>query len=125
MVVLVKEPGKKVYRKEIDGSLASLQNIVEGCIELVPSSILSEKKIAIIGNEEARILGLDESLVVLDENYKQLGDVRGNLIFTGVDDTCEFIGLVDEQIDFLDEKIFNNNFKVFRDDGLIIDSLMI
>lgn len=44
MVVLVKEPGKEVYKKDIDGSLKSLQNVVEGYIELIPSSILSEKK---------------------------------------------------------------------------------
>lgn len=83
------------------------------------------KNIAIIGNEEARILGLNESLVIVDKDYNHIGDIRGNIIYAGVDDTCEFISLTDEQIDFLNEKIFNNNFKVFRDDGLFIDSLMI
>lgn len=125
MVVLVKEPGKEVYRKDIDNTLESLQNIVDGCIELVPCGKLKEKDILILGNEEARLLDLKENLIVLNKKKEQVGDVRGTLIYLGDSLDGDFKGLDEDQINYLYSEIFNSPYKAVFTDGLIVDCIIL
>lgn len=55
MTVLVVEPGRTPYVKEIDSGLKSLQTEVGGWIEAVYPF---EEEVALICNEEAKLYGL-------------------------------------------------------------------
>lgn len=56
MLVLVFEPEKEPYVKEIDGSLKSMQKIVDGLIETV--SLPQDDEFLLIVNEEGLLLEL-------------------------------------------------------------------
>ena len=55
MRILVVEPTKDPYVKEIDGSLASMQAIVGGFIQAVEP--FDDPNVLLLCNEEAKILG--------------------------------------------------------------------
>lgn len=54
MKVLVVEPMKKPYTKEIDGSLKSMQELVGGTIEVVYPF---DDPVALICNDEGKLMG--------------------------------------------------------------------
>ena len=54
MIVLVKEPFKAWTARAIDGSLASLQQLVDGYIECIPL----RDDLVLIVNEEGKLRGL-------------------------------------------------------------------
>lgn len=56
MRILVVEPTKDPYVKEIDGSLASMQAIVGGFIQAVEP--FDDHNVLLLCNEEAKLLGL-------------------------------------------------------------------
>ena len=56
MKVVVVEPNKPAYIKEIDGGLKSMQSIVGGLLE--PIYFLNERGVVMVGNEEAKLIGL-------------------------------------------------------------------
>ena len=58
MRILVVEPTKDPYVKEIDGSLASMQAIVGGFIQAVEP--FEDPNVLLLCNEEAKLLGLPE-----------------------------------------------------------------
>lgn len=77
--VIIKEPGKPAYEKEIDNDLPTLQKIVDGYIEtvtLAPDAV-------IICNEEGRIDGLPYNCDILNTPFV------GTIIIAGIDG-CEF-----------------------------------
>lgn len=59
MRILVVEPTKDPYVKEIDGSLASMQAIVGGFIQAVEP--FEDPNVLLVCNEEAKLLGLPEN----------------------------------------------------------------
>ena len=59
MRILVVEPTKDPYVKEIDGSLASMQAIVGGFIQAVEP--FEDPNVLLLCNEEAKLLGLPEN----------------------------------------------------------------
>ena len=59
MRILVVEPTKDPYVKEIDGSLASMQAIVGGFIQAVEP--FEDPNVLLVCNEEAKLLGLPET----------------------------------------------------------------
>lgn len=59
MRILVVEPTKDPYVKEIDGSLASMQAIVGGYIQAVEP--FDDPNVLLLCNEEAKLLGLPET----------------------------------------------------------------
>lgn len=72
--VLVVEPGKKPYAKEISSELASLQHEVGGYIQAVypyeePVAIVCDEEAKLTGKELNRVLrdGLDKSMMRLLE----------------------------------------------------------
>ena len=126
MLVLVKEVGKGVYKQQIDGSLESLQNLVQGGIELVPrGEKLRNMNIAILCNEEGRLIGLDENLIILGRDGRELTSIVGNIVYVGLDAQGDFIGLTEEQVALINNEIFDNPVKGVRIDGLVLDSLML
>ena len=66
MRILVIEPTKDPYVKEIDGSLASMQAIVGGFIQAVEP--FKDHNVLLVCNEEAKLLGLPESRFLRNRN---------------------------------------------------------
>ena len=66
MRILVVEPTKDPYVKEIDGSLASMQAIVGGFIQAVEP--FEDHNVLLLCNEEAKLLGLPENRFLRNRN---------------------------------------------------------
>ena len=98
--VLVIQPMKKPYVKEIDPELKSLQREVGGYIQVVypwgePCGILCD--------EEAKLTGKELNRALRDEDGHVYDVVAGTFLIVGLGDE-DFISLTDEQIQIYQEK---------------------
>ena len=93
MKVLVVEPLKPCYVREIEG-LQTMQEIVGGHIEAIYPY---EEPVAIIANEEAKLLGLPFNRPLLDEHGVPYDIVCGTFFVTGLGEET-FVSLTDDQI---------------------------
>lgn len=84
MKVVMVEPGKSAYITEIGGDLLSMQKAVGGLIE--PIYYLDDSRAIIVGNEEAKLMGL--------EGNRRFGDriIAGTFFICG-DDGEDFTSL--------------------------------
>lgn len=100
--VIVAEPKKEPYVKEVTNNLESFQKLVGGDIEIHPSFFSHDFEYDFILNEEGKINKLPLNRFIWDGS-----DVAsGNLIIVKCDnDTGEFIDLTDDDIKFLLEQI--------------------
>ena len=88
MKIVVVEPNKPAYIKEIDGGLKSMQSIVGGLLE--PIYFLNERGVVMVGNEEAKLIGLPGN-----RRFPE-GIVAGTFFICG-DNGEDFCSLSDEQ----------------------------
>ena len=102
MTVLVVEPGKAPYVKEIDPGLESLQHEVGGWIEAVYPF---EDPVAIICNEEGKMEGLPLNRALFTEEHGVYDIIAGTFLVTGLTED-NFGSLNDEQI-----KKFSDRFR--------------
>jgi len=95
ITVLVVEPEKVPYVKEIDPGLKSLQSEVDGWIEAVYPF---EDPVAIICNEEGKMNGLPLNRALIDDDSGEIYDiVAGTFLVTGLTED-NFGSLNEEQI---------------------------
>lgn len=88
MITVIKEPGNKPYKKEVEDKLEIWQEIVGGYIEVVNLT----DTILIVCNEEGKIKGLDI-------NFAWHHDIIvGTVCFVG-EDGEEFRSLTDNEIE--------------------------
>ena len=81
ITVLVVEPMKKPYVKEINPGLTSLQTEVGGDIEAIyPYS----DPVALVCNNEGKLIGLDPNRGLLDENGEIYDIVAGTFLVVGL-----------------------------------------
>lgn len=115
ITVLVVEPEKKPYVKEIDSGLESLQHEVGGSIEaLYPF----EEPVAIVCNEEGKLEGLPLNRCLRDDEGKPYDIVSGTFLITGL--TAENFGsLSPELIDKFTE-LFKQPELFAHKDGKIV-----
>ena len=100
--VIVVEPEKEPYIKEIDDTLEAKQKLVGGDIEIVSSFFSDEVDYDFIINEEGKIRGLPLNRWIWDKKDA----VAGNLIIAKSDYyTGEFVDMDDNDISFVLEKI--------------------
>lgn len=99
--ILVVEPGKKPYAKEIDSSLKSLQHEVGGYIEGIYPF---EEPVAIVCNEEAKMEGLPLNRALRDDEGEIYDIVAGTFLVVGLTDDS-FGSLSDDLI-----QKFSNHF---------------
>ena len=93
MKIIIKEPNKQPYIKEIEDDLKVEQNIVGGCIEVVPMTFSMVGKILMVCNEDGKHQGLPHNFFYGTDN------VVGTVFFVGDNnDHTEFIGLIEEEI---------------------------
>lgn len=102
ITVLVVEPGKTPYVKEIDPGLASLQHEVDGWIEAVYPF---EDPVAIICNEEGKMNGLPLNRALFTEEHGVYDIIAGTFLVTGLTED-NFGSLTDDQI-----KKFSDRFR--------------
>lgn len=92
MKVVMVEPRKRAYVTEIDEGLESLQNAVGGYIQAVYPY---EEPVALICNEEAKLLGVELNRALRDEDHHVYHVVAGTFIIVGLGDE-DFESLTDE-----------------------------
>lgn len=100
--VLVVEPGRAPYVKEIDSGLKSLQSEVGGWIEAIYPF---EEEVALICNEEGKLCGLPLNRALMDEDGEIYDIIAGTFLVVGLGEE-DFCSLSDEYI-----KKFSERFK--------------
>ena len=103
MRILLVEPGKQPVLKEIDGSLKSMQEIVGGTIQaLYPF----EEPVALICNDEGKLLGLPLNRALRDEEGRIYDVIAGTFFLCGAPEGSDsFENLSGDQI-----RIFNSRY---------------
>lgn len=97
MRVLVVEPLKEPYEAHIDGKLKTLQGFVGGLIEAIYP--FDDEHVALICNEEGKLLGLPLNRALRDGNGNIYDIVSGTfLLCAAPPDSENFEGLSSEQI---------------------------
>lgn len=83
MKVLVLEPMKHPYVKEIDGSLSSFQELIGGYLEAVYFS--PDQPVVMILNEEGKLRELPMNRSLRDNNGNILDIIHGTAFIAGTD----------------------------------------
>ena len=97
MNVLVIEPLKEPYVKEMDGKLKTLQGFVGGLIQVLYP--FEDEHIALICNDEGKLLGLPLNRALRDDNGDIYDIIAGTfLICSAPPDSENFAGLSEEQM---------------------------
>ena len=95
MNILLIEPGKKPKPVSIENSLESMQSIVGGLIQAV---FPFPEPVALICNDEAKLLGLPFNRVLRNEDGTIYDAICGTFFLCGApDDSDDFTGLPQEQ----------------------------
>ena len=81
ITVLVVEPQKRPYIKEIDDSIESLQNEVSGWIEIVYPF---EDEVGLICNEEGKINELPLNRALVDNEGEVIDIISGTFLIAGL-----------------------------------------
>ena len=92
--VLMIEPEKKPYVKEIGSDLESLQHEVDGDIE---AFYPTEDEVAFIVNEEGKVNGLPLNRAIRNDDGVIIDIAAGNLLITGLGES-DFASLDEERI---------------------------
>lgn len=100
--VIIAEPKKEPYVKEIYNTLAAKQELVGGYIQAVPSFFDDKDSYDFIVNEEGKLEGLPLNRYIYDK--KDI--VAGTLVLAKVDnEKGDYITIPDYEIDFLLDKL--------------------
>ena len=98
--VLMVEPQKKPYAAEIPAGLKGLQMAVGGYIEAVYPY---EDPVALVCNEEGKLLGLDLNRALRDENGHIYDVLAGTFLVVGLGDE-DFASLPDDLMEKFEQK---------------------
>jgi len=93
MRILVIEPEHKPYEYEIDGSLKSMQEVVGG---LIQSLYPFEESVALVANDEGKLLGLPMNRALRGEDGRLYDILCGTFFLCGLSEDS-FTSLTDEQ----------------------------
>ena len=94
LTVLVVEPQKEPYIKEIDSGLQALQREVNGYIQAIYPYA---DPVAIVCNEDGKLLGMELNRALRDEDGNTYDVVAGTFLVVGLGDD-DFVSLTPEQI---------------------------
>lgn len=98
MQILVIKPGQKPEVQEIDGSLESMQGIVGGLIQAIYPY---EQPVALIANDEGKVLGLPLNRGLRDEDGVLYDIICGTFFIVGAPvGSGSFQSLTDAQIQY-------------------------
>ena len=103
MKILVVEPLKVPYEKEIDGSLESMQAVVGGLIQLLYP--FEDSELALICNDEGKIMGLPYNRALRDEDGRIYDVVAGTFFLCRAPADSENLeGLTEGQMEFCKDR---------------------
>ena len=100
MITIIKKPNAPLLVDNINEDLETLQQIVEGHIEIPYIPGFTEKGIDIIINDEGKLIGLDPNIAMIHKE-KVVDMLVGNVIFASHDGDGNTIGLNPDQIIFI------------------------
>lgn len=117
MKILQIEPGRKPEAKEIDSSLEAMQETVGGLIQaLYPF----EDHVALVCNDEGKLLGLPANWALRDEDRKPYDILCGTFFICGAPpDSDHFDSLTGEQVEKF-EALFHQPEMFLKIGGQII-----
>lgn len=97
MKILVVEPNKIPYPKEITGSLESMQKIVDG---LITAIYPFPEPIALVCHDEGKLLGLPLNRALREQSGGRILDIiAGTFFLCGCPENGDsFVSLTDEQV---------------------------
>lgn len=102
MTVLLVEPGKRPRSVEIDGNLEEMQKLVGGLIQAVYPF---EEEVALICNNEGKLLGLPLNRALRDEDGDIYDVISGPFFLCAAPlDSDHFAGLTEEQLNRYQEQ---------------------
>ena len=98
MRVLIVEPGKAPYEKEIPSTLEAMQDVVGGLIQAVYPY---DEPVALICNDEGKLQGLPYNRALRDpESWEIYDAVTGTFFLCGApEDSEDFTSLSDKQVE--------------------------
>ena len=108
MNVLVIEPMKEPYVKEIDGKLKTLQGFVGGLIQVLYP--FEDEHVALICNDEGKLLSLPLNRPLFDEDGEIYDILVGTFLVVGLTED-DFGSLTDEMIEKYTE-VFSRGFVI-------------
>ena len=104
MRILVIEPGRRPEMREIDGSLESMQEIVGGLIQAL---YLFDEPVALVCNDEGKLMNLPANRGLRDENGQLYDIVCGTFFLCGAPrDSEQFTSLTPEQIEHYRKRFY-------------------
>ncbi len=116
LTVLVVEPGKKPYEKEIPAGLSSLQHEVGGDIQVVYPYA---EPVGIICDDEGKLKGYEPNRVLRDENGQIYDVLAGTFLIVGLGDE-DFTSLSPELMEQFKEKFSTPEMFVRHGGKLIV-----
>lgn len=111
MKILICEPHKRPYIKDVEHTLENLQSIVGGYIQAIYPF---EDAAAIVCNEEGLLIGLEPNRAV--DSY---GVVFGTFFICGLTED-DFTGLTDEQIEQYSQLYKSPEIFIRTNDGIVV-----
>lgn len=116
MRVLIVEPGHKPEAREIDGSLEVMQGIVGGLIQ----PIYLDDSVALICNDEGKLINLPANRGLRDENGQMYDIVCGTFFLCGAPaDSDHFTSLTPEQVKRYQEQFYTPEMFLKMDDHIV------
>lgn len=98
MHILVVEPEHRPEVREIDGSLKTMQSIVDGLIQAIP--LIDDLDTVLVCNDEGKLLNLPANRGLRDENGQIYDIVCGTFFICGAPGGSDhFTSLLPEQIE--------------------------
>jgi hypothetical protein len=116
LTVLVVEPGKHPYTKEIDSGLAPLQSEVGGSIEAVYPY---DDPVAIICNEEGKLMGLPKNRALADDEGHIYDILCGTFLVAGISGD-DFASLPSELAEKYSERFWQPEAFAYCGDHFIV-----
>ena len=116
MTVLVVEPEKVPYVKEIDPGLQSLQSEVEGWIQAVYPF---DDPVALICNDEGKLIGLPLNRALRDDRGQIYDVVAGTFLITGLSED-NFASLSPELIEIYAKRFKDPEMFIPFDGKLVV-----
>ena len=99
MKILIVEPRKAPYEKEIAGDLKSMQAVVGGYIQAIYP--FADEELALICNEEGKLIGLPFNRALRDQEGSVYDIVAGTFFLCRAPaDSESFASLTGEQVRF-------------------------
>lgn len=112
MRVLMVEPMKNAYVKEIDGSLKSMQELVKGTIQAIYPF---EDRVALVCNDDGKLLGMQPN-----RDLPESQDIIVGPFFICGLGKEDFVSLTDEQVEQYMKRFRDPEVIMATQDGILV-----